>query len=132
MRNNWAVCDSLNPKIFARNMEKLLPIIDGWLNSGKTYTVRFSIVMLMKYRLGDGFNEALKKVSAVSSNDYYVKMAVAWFFAEALVKHYEGAIIYLKEKKLDVWTHNKAIQKAIESYRLDSGQKEYLNSLRIK
>ena len=107
--------------------------IDKWINSGETYKVRFAIGMLMCHFLDDDFNESyLKKVSAVKSDEYYINMMIAWFFATALAKQYEKTLPFIENKALDKWTHNKAIQKAVESYRITDEQKEYLKTFKIK
>lgn len=129
--DNWAVCDQMNPRVFAENRERLLPYIRRWLSSEHVYTVRFGIVMLMKHYLEEDFSPAYSAlVARISHPDYYVRMAVAWYFAEALAKQFDAASPYLAEKKLDQWTHNKAIQKARESYRISPEQKALLLTLR--
>ncbi len=131
--DNWATCDSLSPKAFKGREEDLLPRIDGWLCSDRTYTVRFGIVMLMKHFLGENFSEdILARVARIRSEEYYVNMAAAWFFAEALSKQYNTAVKYIEEKWLPVWVHNKAVQKACESFRVSEDRKSYLRSLKIK
>ena len=131
--DNWAVCDSCNPKIFKKNKDKLIKDIYRWMKAKDTYTVRFSIGMLMGHYLDEDFKEEyLRKVSKVKSEEYYIKMMVAWFFATALAKQYDATIPYIENKVLDVWTHNKAIQKAIESYRISDSQKKHLRTLKRK
>lgn len=131
--DNWATCDQLSPKVFKKNTDKLLDQINIWIKSSKIYEVRFGINMLMKYYLDSNYKkEYLELVSKIKSNEYYINMMIAWFFATALVKQYDDAITYLENKKLDKWVHNKTIQKAIESYRITNAQKEYLKSLKIK
>lgn len=131
--DNWATCDSLMPVSFRKNKDKLLPYIDKWLSSGDTYTVRFAIEMLMKLYLDDDYKrDYLVKVSQVKSDEYYVKMMIAWYFATALSKKYDDAVWFLDNKKLPVWEHNKSIQKAIESRRITSEQKRYLRKIKIK
>ena len=130
--DNWAVCDTISPKVFKNNKEKLTKKIKIWISSKETYVCRFGILMLMKHFLDDEFKpEYLKIVANVKSNEYYINMMIAWFFATALSKHWEETIIYLENKKLDAWVHNKTIQKARESYRITSAQKEYLKDLKI-
>lgn len=130
--DNWAVCDMISPKAFKNNKEKLIEKIKIWISSKKTYVCRFGILMLMKHFLDDEFKpEYLKIVANVKSNEYYINMMIAWFFATALSKHWEETIIYLENKKLDTPIHNKTIQKARESYRITPSQKEYLKSLKI-
>ena len=131
--DNWATCDQLSPKVFKRHREKLLQHIREWINSDCTYTIRFGIGMLMQHYLDDDFDPAYPEmVAQVRSEEYYVNMMIAWYFATALAKQYEAAITYIEEQKLDVWTHNKAIQKARESYRITSELKEYLKTLKRK
>lgn len=131
--NNWATCDQLNPKIFKKNKDKLLPFIKKWILSEHVYTVRFAISMLMKHFLNDDFSEEyLEMVCSVKNGDYYVKMMVAWYFATALARQYDSALPYIEQKKLEPWTHNKAIQKACESFRVKDEHKEYLRTLKNK
>ena len=131
--DNWAVCDSCNPKVFKKNKDKLIKDINRWIKAKDTYTVRFAINMLMGHYLDDDFDEKyLKQVSKVKSNEYYINMVVAWYFATALAKQYDSTIPYIENKVLDDWTHNKTIQKAIESYRISDSQKQYLRTLKIK
>lgn len=131
--DNWATCDQLRPKSFARNKEKLLSHIRAWLSSGDVYTVRFAMGMLMVQYLDDGFRpEYLSWVAENQGEDYYVRMMVAWYFATALAKQYDAAIPYLTEHRLPIWTHNKTIQKAVESYRVSQAHKDYLRTLRRK
>lgn len=131
--NSWALTDSLRIKSFDRAPEKLLPHIDRWLCSAHPYTVRYGILCLMNYFLGDRFDPScLDKVAAVESDEYYVNMMAAWYFATALAKQYEATLPYLESKKLSKWVHNKTIQKAVESYRITDAQKIYLKRLKIK
>ena len=131
--DNWATCDQLSPKVFARHREELLDPIGQWIASGKTYVVRFGVGMLMQHYLDAAFDPAYPAlVSGIRSDEYYVNMMIAWFFATALAKQYDAAIPYLEERRLDPWTHNKAIRKAIESYRITPKQKDYLKTLTIK
>lgn len=131
--DNWATCDQMSPKCFKKNHEKLLPYLNKWIKSDDTYTVRFAIVTFMAHFLDDDFDEGyLKLVSDIKSDEYYINMAIAWYFATALAKQYDKTIPYIENKTLDVWTHNKAIQKSIESYRVTAEHKEYLKSLKIK
>lgn len=131
--DNWATCDMISPKIFQKHLPALLDKIKEWIASGHTYTIRFGLGMLMKFYLDEVFlPEYLEMAAAVNSEEYYVKMMVAWFFATALAKQYDTALTYLEKHRLDSWTHNKAIQKAIESYRITGEQKEYLRTLKIK
>lgn len=131
--DNWATCDMMRPKVFKRNPAALLPKIREWIASGKTYTVRYGIGMLMTYFLDEYFDvKYVDEVAAVESEEYYVKMMVAWYFATALAKQWDAVIPYIEKDKLEKWTHNKAIQKAIESYRITPLQKEYLRTLKYK
>lgn len=130
--DNWATCDSMSPKVFSKHLPKLFEQAKVWMKSGDTYTVRFGIEMLMSYFLDDAFCiEVNELVAAVRSEEYYVKMMVAWYFATALAKQYDATLPFIQEKHLDDWTHNKAIQKSIESYRITDEQKAYLRSLKV-
>lgn len=127
--DNWAVCDTMSPKIFKKNKEKLLEKIREWTRSDHTYTCRFGLEMLMSHYLdGDFRPEYLEIPAAVHSEEYYVQMMIAWFFATALAKQWEAVIPYIEENRLDTWVHNKTIQKARESYRITPEQKEYLKT----
>ena len=131
--DNWATCDQMSPKVFKKNKDNLLKEIKVWIKSKETYTIRFAIGMLMSYFLDEDFDKKyLELVSKIKSNEYYVNMMIAWYFATALAKQYKDTIIYLENNKLDTWVHNKTIQKAIESYRITNDQKEYLRSLKKK
>ncbi len=131
--DNWSTCDSLNPKVFAKNKEKLLQYIDLWLKSPHEYTVRFAIKMLMTYYLGDDFKaEYAQRVVDVERSEYYILMMKAWYFATALAKNYDECVIFIENKSLDKFSHNKAIQKAVESYRVENEHKEYLKTLKIR
>jgi len=131
--DNWATCDQMSPKVFKKNKDKLLERIKVWIKSDKTYTIRFGIGMLMQHYLDEDFKkEYLKWVSEIKSEEYYVNMMMAWYFATALAKQYEETIKYIEKQKLDKWTHNKTIQKSVESYRITDNQKKYLRSLKIK
>ena len=131
--DNWATCDQLSPKAFKKEPEKLLPCIRSWIKSGKTYTVRFAIGMLMQHFLDERFDtKYADMVAEVRSEEYYVNMMIAWYFATALAKQYESVLPYLQEKRLADWTHNKAIQKSVESFRITPEQKEYLKTLKVK
>ncbi len=130
--DNWATCDQLNPKTFQKHKKELLPYVRKWLRSDRTYTVRFAIGKLMQHFLDDAFDpEYPELVAGIRSEEYYIKMMIAWYFATALAKQYDAALPYLEQRRFDPWTHNKTIQKAIESYRITPEQKEYLRSLRI-
>ena len=131
--DNWATCDQLSPKAFKRNRQRLLEYIPGWLASGQTYTVRFAIGMLMAHFLDEDFEpEYLRTVSQVRSEEYYVRMMVAWYFATALAKQYDAALPYIEGCRLDPWTHNKTIQKCVESDRIPDERKAYLKTLRVR
>lgn len=131
--DNWATCDMMAPKVFGRHTEKLIIPIHKWIASEDTYTIRFAMNMLMRFYLDDKFKpEYLELVSGVKSEEYYVNMMVAWYFATALAKQYDAALPYLEERRLSVWTHNKTIQKACESYRITAEQKAYLRGLKCK
>ena len=131
--DNWATCDQLSPKVFRKYLWALLPEIWKWIRSDKTYTIRFAVGMLMQHFMDKGFEPTYPTmVAAIRSEEYYVNMMVAWYFATALAKHYRVVVPYLEDRRLDPWTHNKAIQKALESYRIPPEQKEYLKSLKIK
>ena len=129
--DNWATCDGLRPKVFQKYPEQLLPYIEEWLKSSHPYTIRSGIEMLMCHFLEERFDPAfLEHVVAVSSEEYYVKMMVAWYFATALAKQYETALPYLRERRLAPWIHQKIIQKATESYRITPEQKKVLKELK--
>ena len=131
--NNWATCDQLRPKCFKKHKEELLTEIKKWITSEKVYTVRFAIGMLMAHFLDENFTpEYLDMVAGVKSDQYYINMMIAWYFATALSKQYDATIPFVVGRKMDVWTHNKTIQKAVESYRITPEKKEYLKSLRRK
>ena len=137
--NNWATCDQMSPRVFRKHREELITKINEWLGTDKTvpadrtYTVRFAVGMLMEHFLDDDFDpEYLETVSRIRSDEYYVNMMTAWYFATALAKQYDAAIPYIEQRRLDDWTHNKAIQKSIESRRITPEQKEYLRSLKVR
>lgn len=131
--DNWSTCDLMSPRAFEKNKDRLIENIKLWISGGGTYSVRFGIEMLMKHFLGVEFRpEYLSLVSAVRSDEYYINMMIAWFFATALAKQYEAALPFLLEKRLSPWVHNKTIQKAVESNRIPKETKEYLKTLKIK
>ena len=131
--DNWATCDQLSPKVFRKHRGELMAPIRRWITGGETYTVRFGIGMLMQHYLDDAFDPACPALAAsVRSEEYYVRMMVAWYFATALAKQYDAVIPYLEGRRLDPWTHNKTIRKAIESFRVTPEHKEYLRSLAVK
>lgn len=130
--DNWATCDSMKPKVLKKEPEKLLTHIKRWIKSKDVYAVRYAINLLMSFYLDENLKEDyLKMVSDVKSDEYYINMMRAWYFATALAKQYKATLPFIENKTLDVWTHNKTIQKAIESYRITKEQKEYLRTLRI-
>ncbi len=132
--DNWATCDQLSPKIFRKNLESLLPLLKKWIHSPQPYTIRFGIEILMTYYLEkQTFRvEYAEWVAGVRSEEYYVNMMAAWFFATALFKQYSAILLFFTERKLPLWVQNKAIQKAIESRRITPEQKEYLKALKQK
>lgn len=131
--DNWATCDQMSPKAFKKDPERLLPYIDEWIRSDKTYTVRFAVGMLMEHFLDERFDtKYADMVAALRSDEYYINMMIAWYFATALAKQYDACIPYIEEHRLDTWTHNKAIQKSVESYRITGERKLYLKSLKIR
>ena len=128
--DNWATCDALRPKAFKKHPSALPDECRRWMRSGATYTVRFGIEMLMTHYLDEDFRpEYLEQVSIIKSKEYYVNMMIAWYFATALAKQYEAAISYIEQRRLDQWTHNKTIRKAIESCRVPDVHKVYLRTL---
>ena len=130
--DNWATCDQLSPKVFKKNRDALLPCLRKWISSDHTYTVRFAIGMLMQHYLDDAFDPSYPElITSVQSEEYYVRMMIAWYFATALAKQYDAVLPFLEERRLDPWTHNRTIQKAVESYRITPEQKTYLRSLKI-
>ena len=130
--DNWMVCDTLMPKLFKKNPLSLLPHISAWLASTHTYTVRFSIGLLLKFFLGELFKaEYLEQVANIKSEEYYVNMMIAWFFAEALFKQKDASLPFITNKRLEAWVHNKAIQKARESKRIDTAFKTELLTLKV-
>lgn len=129
--DNWAVCDIMSPKVFRKHKPELMEKIRTWSASAHTYTCRFGLEMLMTHFLDADFrSEYLEIPAAVRSPEYYVNMMIAWFFATALAKQWEATIPYLQQNRLDVWTHNKTIQKARESYRITPEQKAWLSTLK--
>mgnify|MGYP005754504801 FL=1 len=131
--DNWATCDSFCPKVFAKHKEDLLPVLRRWMASDHPYTVRYGMEMLMRYYLDEDFRpEHLAWAAAVHSGEYYINMMRAWYFATALAKQPEAALPWLTERRLDVWTHNKTIQKAVESSRIPAETKEFLRTLRVR
>ena len=132
--DNWSTCDAMSPKIFKNHLPELLEPVKRWMASGKTYTVRFGIEMLMKFYLGDAFvPEYLEWVGnlQVNPDDYYLNLIVAWYFSAALAKQWDAAIPWIEQKRLPVWVHNKTIQKSNESYRITAEQKKYIKQFKI-
>lgn len=131
--DNWATCDMPVPMCFYENKEDVLERAKGWIKSDEAFTVRYGIGVLMSMFLDEDFDPVYPKlVASVRSEQYYVNMMIAWYFATALAKRWEEVIPFIEKRQLDKWTHNKAIQKAVESYRITSEQKAYLKSLKIK
>ena len=130
--DNWATCDQMSPKVFKKHRPELLTQIRQWIRSRHTYTVRFGMGMLMQHYLDEDFDPDYPAlVGSIHSEEYYINMMIAWYFATALAKQYEAVIPWLEEKRLDPWVHNKTIQKAIESYRIDAEQKAFLRTLKV-
>lgn len=131
--DNWATCDSFKPKIFEKYPDEVYEKILIWIKSSHTYTVRFAIVTLIHFYLDENYKpEILDLIKSLRTDEYYINMAAAWFLSFVLIKHYDDAIVLFENKELDLWIHNKAIQKAIESLRIDSAKKEYMKGLKIK
>ncbi len=130
--DNWATCDQLAPKVFGKNTDRLAADIDRWLSSDEPYTIRFGIEMMMSHYLDELFDVSfLEKAAVIRSEEYYVNMMTAWFFATALAKQYDSTLPFIEQHRLDEWTHNKSIQKAVESRRITPEQKDYLRTLKI-
>lgn len=130
--DNWATCDGMSPKVFKKHLPELLGEIKIWIASKHTYTVRFGIGMLMKFFLDEHFKpEYLDMAAAVRSEEYYVNMMAAWYFATALAKQYDATLPIIEERRLESWVHNKTIQKAVESYRITAEQKDHLRTLKV-
>lgn len=131
--DNWATCDLMRPRVFGKHLKELLEQIKIWMESKETYTIRFGIEMLMTFYLDEEFDIGYPElVAGVRSEEYYVNMMIAWYFATALAKQYEAVLPYIEKQRLEKWTHNKTIQKAIESYRISPEQKAYLRTLKVK
>ena len=129
--DNWATCDMLRPKVLKKEPEKLLSYIYKWLDSDEIYTVRYGIGCLCSFYLDDNFSpEQLSRVAEIKSEEYYINMMIAWYFATALAKQYDSMLPYIEDRKLHEWVHRKTIQKAVESYRISDGVKTYLRSLK--
>lgn len=131
--DNWAVNDCLNPKCFKKNRADLIGRVNTWMKSDETYTRRCAMKIFMANFLDEDFKQGYLDLPAdLRSDEYYVNIMTAWLFAEALTKQWDAAVKYIEDKRLDQWTHNKAIQKACESYRIPDERKEYLRSLKLK
>lgn len=131
--DNWATCDQTSPAVFVKNAERLLPYIENWLASGETYRTRFAVLCLMRYFLDGRFKpEYLDKIVSLRPGEYYIDMMRAWYFATALAKQYDATLPVLKERRLDVFTHNKTIRKACESFRVPDERKNELKKLVLK
>lgn len=131
--DNWEVCDLIKPKVLTKDYKKTYNFIRKCIKSKYTYKIRFGIVMLLTYYLGDEYRDDINNlILSIKSDEYYVNMAIAWYFSFALIKQYDKTIYIFENKLLDKWIHNKSIQKAIESYRVTNETKEYLRSLKIK
>lgn len=130
--DNWATCDMMSPKVLKKDLNRLYEQIKLWIASGETYAIRFGVDLLMKFYLDEAFREEhIDLVASIRSEEYYVKMVVAWYFATAMAKQYDAVLSVLLEKRLDTWTHNKTIQKAVESYRITKEQKAFLRTLKL-
>lgn len=131
--DNWATCDSMKPPVFKKNKDKLIVDIKRWLKSGDTYTVRYALNMLMTHFLdgADFKEEYLELAAGVKSDEYYINMMIAWYFATALAKQYDAALPYIQNRRLSVWVHNQTIKKSVESRRITDSQKSYLKKLKI-
>lgn len=131
--NNWATCDTFSPKAFKKNLDALYDKTLEWMESSHTYTVRYAVVTQLQYFLDDAFRAPMLDILAdIHTEEYYINMAIAWYYSFALIKQYSAAIPLFEERRLDKWIHNKSLQKAIESYRIDKETKDYLRSLKIK
>ena len=129
--DNWATCDQMSPKVFRKHKEEILQRIKVWIGADETYTVRFAIKMLMEHFLDEDYDVSYPEmVAAVRSEEYYVNMMIAWYFATGLAKQYETIVPFVENNRLNTWVHKKTIQKAIESYRITAEQEEYLKTLR--
>ena len=131
--DNWATCDLLRAQAFEEDLDRIKDKVKEWINTKDVYSIRFGIVTLLSYYLDDYFtNEINDIVLSISSSEYYINMAIAWYFSYALIKHYDKTVYIFEECLLDKWVHNKSIQKAIESFRIDENKKNYLRSLKVK
>ncbi len=130
--NSWALTDAISPKVFKKYTEKLKDEIYKWLDSEKEYTVRFAIVMAMRFCIDNLDEGLLERIASISSDKYYINMAIAWYMCDVLIKKWDKGIRYLQTNSLNVWVHNKTIQKCIDSFRIADDKKQYLRTLRIK
>lgn len=131
--DNWATCDLISPKVFKKHLPELYEKIKTWLKSDRTYTVRFGIGMLLSFYLGDAFRPEMPElVAGIRSEEYYINMMIAWYFATALAKQPDAVMPFIQKQRLEKWTHNMVIQKAIESYRISDEMKAYLRTLKGK
>ena len=131
--DNWATCDSMSPCVFKKHLPELKVKIRQWLEDEHPYTVRYGMNMLMRHFMQDYFDsEDLQRIAELKRDEYYVRMAVAWYFATALTWQYEAALPYIENHRLSPWIHQKTIQKAVESYRIPDDRKNYLKTLRGK
>ena len=131
--DNWIVTDIMSPKLFKKYPDKAYEYILKWISSGQEYKIRFGVVSLLQFYLDDNYDKKiLTVVKKIKSDDYYVKMAIAWFYSFALIKQYDDTIKIFEKKELDKWVHNKSITKATESYRISDEVKDYLRSLKIR
>lgn len=131
--DNWATCDSMPPKILKKDLKLLRRTIMPWLDSNQTYRVRFAVVAMLQFLLEDEFEATdLERLADIKSEEYYINMAIAWYYSFALIKQYDETIGLFEGKTLGKWIHNKSIQKAVESYRITKDKKDYLRTLRIK
>ena len=131
--DNWEVCDVIKPNIFKKDLNKVYEYVKVWVKSNDIYKIRFGIVTLLNYYLDDYFNEDINNlVLSIKNDDYYIKMAISWYFSYALIKQWDKTINIIEEHKLDKFTHNKTIQKCIDSYRISEKDKKYLKNLKIK
>ncbi len=131
--DNWATCDMMTPKVLNKNLTSLYEKIEEWSRSEHIYTVRFAIVTLMKFFMNERLDKKhLNLLLNIKSDEYYINMAIAWYLATALASRWDLVIPYIENQKFDKWVHNKAIQKAVESYRITKEQKEYLKTFKIK
>ncbi len=130
--NNWATCDQMSPKVFKKHHEELRGLINTWMKSKEEYTIRLGIGMLMEHFLDEDYDPKYPEaVARIRSEEYYVNMMIAWYFATALARQYESVVPFIEDRKLDTWTHNKAIQKSVESYRISDERKAYLKTLKV-